>query len=61
MDFRVYNRYGELVFISTNPTIGWDGRYKTREERDATFVYVLRYELMDGRSGSLNGNVTLIR
>lgn len=27
-NFQIYNRYGEMVFISKNITSGWDGKYK---------------------------------
>jgi len=61
MDFKVYNRYGELVFETSEQTIGWDGNFKMKEEKDATFAWMLRYKLLDGRSGDMNGNVTILR
>ncbi|MFN5877741.1 MAG: PKD domain-containing protein, partial [Flavobacteriales bacterium] len=63
MTFRVYNRYGQLVFESTEPgeNYGWDGTFKEEPEAPATFVYTLEYTLVDGTTGSMNGNVTLVR
>lgn len=61
MDFKVFNRYGELVFETTNQTIGWDGNFRLKEEKDANFAWMLRYKLLDGRSGDMNGNVTIVR
>lgn len=63
MTFRVYNRYGQLVFESTDPgeNYGWDGNFKGEPEAPATFAYTLEYTLVDGTSGSMNGNVTLVR
>ena len=63
MTFRVYNRYGQLVFESTDPgeNYGWDGNFKGEPEAPATFAYILEYTLVDGTRGSMNGNVTLVR
>ncbi|MFN8287272.1 MAG: gliding motility-associated C-terminal domain-containing protein [Chitinophagales bacterium] len=63
-DFRVYNRWGELVFSSSNPKEGWDGTYKGVRQAVGVFIYVLRYAGDEGdavRSYEMQGNVTLIR
>jgi gliding motility-associated-like protein len=61
IDFRVYNRYGILVFRTSDPNEGWDGTFKGKPENPATFVYTLDYRLINGRSSSIKGNVTLFR
>jgi len=61
IDFRVYNRYGALVFRTTDPFEGWDGTFKGKPENPATFVYTVDYRLINGRSSSIKGNVTLFR
>ena len=61
IDFRVYNRYGILVFRTSDPHEGWDGTFKGKLENPATFVYTVDYRLVNGRSSSLKGNVTLFR
>jgi gliding motility-associated-like protein len=67
LDFKIYNRYGQLVFETTKvdnewqgPT-GWDGTFKGKPEQNGTFLYMLNYTLISGESGFLSGNVTLIR
>lgn len=37
--FRVYNRYGELVFQTSEKGQGWDGRYNGRPQDPGTFVW----------------------
>jgi len=37
--FRIYNRWGELVFETNDMKIGWDGRYKGAIQSDDTFQY----------------------
>ena len=61
MSFTVYNRYGEVVFYSTDQSIGWDGTFKEREENPGVFTWVLQYNFIDGKAGSKKGNTTLIR
>jgi gliding motility-associated-like protein len=61
MNFEVYNRYGQMVFRTTNPQEGWDGTFKGKALNVGTFVYKLEYRLINGLSGSLNGNVTLYK
>ena len=42
-DFRVYNRWGEEVFISSDPKLGWDGTYKGIVAQDGLYTYKLHY------------------
>ena len=61
MNFEVYNRFGQLVFRTTDPNEGWDGNFKGKPMNPAVFVYKLDYLLINGLSATLNGNVTLYR
>jgi gliding motility-associated-like protein len=61
MNFEVYNRFGQLVFRTTDPHEGWDGNFKGKPMNPAVFVYKLDYRLINGLSATLNGNVTLYR
>lgn len=61
MIFRVYNRYGQLIFESNDINIGWDGKFNQQELNPATFAWTLEYTLVNGDIGNLNGNVTLLK
>jgi gliding motility-associated-like protein len=61
VDFRIFDRYGHMVFRSTNPHEGWDGTCKGKPVNPATYTYILSYRRIDGRSDELKGNVTLFR
>ncbi len=37
--FRIYNRWGELVFESNDLLVGWDGTYKGVPQNIETYVY----------------------
>lgn len=57
----VYNRYGEVVFETTDQNIGWDGTFKNRNENPGVFTWVLQYDFVTGKKGMKKGNTTLIR
>lgn len=42
VDFKVYNRWGKLVFETTDPDINWDGTYKKTNKKvpDGIYYYV---------------------
>ena len=61
MSFKIYNRYGQLVFESDDQEHGWDGNFKGKEENPGVFVWTLEYRLLNNSSGILKGNTTLIR
>jgi gliding motility-associated-like protein len=54
----VYNRWGELLFESTNPKQQWDGKFDGQRVEQGTYVYQL-YALGEGNKGK-SGSVTLI-
>ena len=59
--FRIYDRWGELVFETTNQAIGWDGSYKNRPGDPAVYVYYLDIICIDDEAYFEKGNITLIR
>jgi gliding motility-associated-like protein len=61
IDMRIYDRYGKMVFRTTDPHEGWDGTFKGKKVNPATYTYYVSYRRIDGRSDEMKGNVTLIR
>lgn len=61
LNFKVFNRYGQLVFETSDQNIGWDGKFKGRDENPGVFAWVLEYTFITGKSGVTSGNTTLIR
>ena len=59
--FRVYNRYGQLVFQTTEINKGWDGRIKGEWQASAAFVYSAQAVDYNGLTVKANGTFTLIR
>lgn len=61
MTLTVYNRWGEKVFVSTNPDDCWDGNFRGQPLNTGVYVYYLEAELITGESLSKQGNLTLMR
>lgn len=60
--FRVYNRYGQVIFESHNWTKKWDGRVNSIPQPSGTYVWVLDYVNRDnGQHVFLKGTTVLIR
>ncbi|NBX38522.1 MAG: hypothetical protein EBR54_03790 [Flavobacteriia bacterium] len=61
MNFQIFNRYGQLIFRTTDPQEGWDGTFHNKPLNVGNFPYRLEYRLISGFTGSLNGNVMLYK
>ncbi|MBL7920313.1 MAG: gliding motility-associated C-terminal domain-containing protein [Bacteroidia bacterium] len=60
-DFRIWNRWGQEVFRSTDPSLGWDGNFKGQPSITGVYAYVITYKNIYNESKMLKGNVTLVR
>jgi gliding motility-associated-like protein len=59
--FRVYNRFGELMFATSQINAGWNGMYKGKPQDTATFVWMAQGVTFKGQLRKLKGYVVLIR
>lgn len=57
----IYNRWGELLFQSTDKNSGWDGYYNGKLCPQDVYVYKLNLTYKDGRTATRMGDVNLIR
>lgn len=61
-NFRIYNRYGQLVFTGIRPGQGWDGYFNGRPAENGTYMYQLEYtDIYSGKSTRTKGDITLLR
>jgi gliding motility-associated-like protein len=58
--FRVYNRYGHVVFETEDLSLGWDGRINGKIISSATFMYTLQGTVND-EAYFKKGNITLVK
>ena len=59
--FKVYNRWGQLLYSTANLNEGWDGRIKGTDQHTSTYVWMVQGVARDGRVITKKGTVTLIR
>ncbi|MDB5242795.1 MAG: hypothetical protein JWP57_3420 [Spirosoma sp.] len=63
-EFRIYNRWGELIFVSTNPDQRWDGTYRGVAYPSMLYPYVVSFKsesFPDRERVVKRGSVLLIR
>lgn len=59
--FRVYNRYGQMVYNTANMNSGWDGTYQGRPVEKGVYYYQIAILFLDGTTKNFSGELTLIR
>lgn len=59
--FKIYNRFGQLVFSTTEVGKGWDGIFNGRPQPPSTFVWVAEGITFKGLVKQKKGTVILIR
>ena len=57
----IFNRWGEKVYDSEDPSFCWDGKYLGAELNSAVFVFYIKAEIMNMGTITKKGNITLIK
>jgi gliding motility-associated-like protein len=62
-ELTIYNRWGEIIFISQDPNIGWDGAIANKGLAPiGTYTYQVVYRFVNAsESETLTGHLNLIR
>jgi gliding motility-associated-like protein len=61
LEFVIYNRWGEVLWSSTNPNVKWDGTYKNATCEAGTYFYYFRYTCkQDGNIYIKKGDLLLV-
>jgi gliding motility-associated-like protein len=61
MTWRIYNRWGKLVFETHDRRAGWDGTFNGQQQPMDVYAYTLDVEFFDGKKLRKTGDITLIR
>jgi gliding motility-associated-like protein len=59
--FRVYNRWGQLVFQTIDSRHGWDGRLAGKLQDGGTYVWIVQGKDYTGKTVSRRGTAVLVR
>lgn len=57
---QVFNRWGEVVFSTTDAGRGWDGSYKGKKQPIGNYLWMISLTDLDGNSSSYKGSVLLL-
>jgi gliding motility-associated-like protein len=58
---RIYNRWGQLLFNSGSPGVGWDGTFKGQKQPSGAYVYVIQAIDYTNKPYLKKGTFVLIR
>ncbi len=60
LDFKVYNRWGQLIFHTNDWKKGWDGRFNGQLQPTGTYVWILQYTHRDTKKRILKKGTSLL-
>lgn len=61
---KIFNRWGALVYSTTNPAEGWNGRFNNEDIPEGVYVYLLEFEVNQRGENipkKLTGDVTVMK
>lgn len=61
MEFRIFNRWGQEIFSTTDINQGWNGKWKGEDQPVGDYQYFIRVAKPDGNVEIYKGDVNLIR
>jgi gliding motility-associated-like protein len=61
MELIIYDRWGQKVFETTDPTAAWDGLTRGTENQPGAYGYILRVVCEGGGMHQEQGSITLMR
>lgn len=59
-DCHIFNRYGVQMCHLTDPSQGWDGRYRGKLVKAGVYYYVIDAEGADGKRYKLSGDINIL-
>ncbi|HPE57303.1 MAG TPA: gliding motility-associated C-terminal domain-containing protein [Bacteroidales bacterium] len=61
IEFKVFNRFGQLVFETNDPAEGWDGKFEGIDQPVEVYTWLIKASFADQTFIEDAGNVTLLR
>ena len=61
MQFEIFDRWGNMVFETTDQSIPWNGMFNGKAANTGSYMYYLSATLYDGTTQTKKGNVALVR
>ena len=58
----IYDRWGKLMFSTTDPEQGWDGTYHGKRCEEGVYAYIIDFtNILDDYPRTLHGKINLVR
>ncbi len=57
----IFDRYGNEIFKFSDPTQGWDGKYKGKYVKPGVYFYVIEAKGADGKNYKKGGDINIIK
>ncbi len=57
----IFNRWGEEIFTTTDPSKGWDGTYQNDFVMEGVYSYLIEFKFIDGKAYKYTGTLTVLR
>lgn len=61
MELRIFNEWGNQIFVSTSQSEGWDGKYNSKDQPTGLYAYTLRGKAANNTIVDMHGVVSLVR
>jgi len=59
--FSIYNRWGMIIFSTSDTKMGWNGTFDGLPSPQGVYVYSIKYKNSQGKTVQKSGTVTLLR
>lgn len=60
-EFSIYNRYGQLIFRTSDVHQGWNGIFNAQQQNSGTFIWYCQYQFKNDAKKFAKGTVVLIK
>ena len=61
IDMKIFNQWGQMIFASTDFSLGWNGVYNGKKQPVGVYIYIMSLKLIDGTTVTRKGDINLIR
>lgn len=61
LDFKIFNRWGELVYESMDHNFHWDGTYKGQPVDRGVYIYTMKVVFINGYKRDYKGSITVLK
>jgi gliding motility-associated-like protein len=61
LQIRIFNRWGETIFVSDELNFAWDGTFNNVMSQDGTYTWKIKYITNSGKEETITGHINLIR